>query len=100
MILVASGCVTCIVRLYNEKGEECFDRRVSATTKAMPMQECIPKNYTLVSEDQLFMLKQYITEQMFREKVYLQDKPKNRTFAFCENFSKNFFELTFKHVKK
>lgn len=67
---MASGCITAIVRLYDDKGNECFDRRGNATTKITSSQaDYIPKNYTLVSEDQLFMFKQYLHEQVHRERV-------------------------------
>lgn len=67
---VASGCVTCIVRLINERGEECVGRSQNDPF-SFPIrnEQQIPLNYNLVRNDKLFILDQYIKEAKFRENV-------------------------------
>uniref|UniRef100_A0A915EAG5 FHA domain-containing protein n=1 Tax=Ditylenchus dipsaci TaxID=166011 RepID=A0A915EAG5_9BILA len=67
---VASGCVTCIVRLINERGEECFDNR-SNSLIPMPAgrSDQIPLKYTLIRNDKLFIMDQYVKEARFRENL-------------------------------
>ena len=72
LIPVSSGCITCIVRLINEKGEECVNPRNSSTMqKPLPAVEHdrLPSDHTLISNDKLFMMTQYMKEAMFRESV-------------------------------
>uniref|UniRef100_A0A914H937 FHA domain-containing protein n=1 Tax=Globodera rostochiensis TaxID=31243 RepID=A0A914H937_GLORO len=67
---VASGCVTCIVRLINERGEECAERpKTEHGTVPLLLQQQIPHNYTLVRNDKLFILDQYIKEAKHRENL-------------------------------
>ncbi|KAI1715513.1 FHA domain-containing protein [Ditylenchus destructor] len=62
---VASGCVTCIVTLINEKGEECGDAGSSGSVSQMAADH--PSNlankYTLVRNDKLFVMDQYLLGQ-------------------------------------
>ncbi|KAH7729574.1 FHA domain-containing protein [Aphelenchoides avenae] len=72
---VSSGCITCIVRLINEKGEECVNPRNNSTMqKPLPAVENdrLPSDHTLISNDKLFMMTQYMKEAMFRESLLTQ----------------------------
>ncbi|KAI1724971.1 FHA domain-containing protein [Ditylenchus destructor] len=68
---VASGCVTCIVTLINEKGEECGDAGSAGSVSQMAADH--PSNlankYTLVRNDKLFVMDQYVKEAKFRENL-------------------------------
>ncbi|KAL3100405.1 hypothetical protein niasHS_001708 [Heterodera schachtii] len=64
---VASGCVTCIVRLLNERGEECAGRPKADNGTFPTLLQQIPPNYTLVKNEQLFILDQYVKEAQHRE---------------------------------
>lgn len=67
---VASGCITCIVRLLNERGEE-YPGRTQTDQYTFPIcnQQQVPLNYTLVRNDKFFILDQYIKEAKFRENL-------------------------------
>ncbi|CAK5050704.1 unnamed protein product [Meloidogyne enterolobii] len=67
---VASGCVTCIVRLTNEKGEEYVDRpQLDSFAFPIRNENQIPLNYTLVRNDKLFIFEQYLKEAKHRENL-------------------------------
>ncbi|KAL7072209.1 hypothetical protein ACQ4LE_008853 [Meloidogyne hapla] len=67
---VASGCVTCIVRLTNERGEEYADRpQLDSFAFPIRNENQIPLNYTLVRNDKLFIFEQYLKEAKHRENL-------------------------------
>uniref|UniRef100_A0A914KUB1 FHA domain-containing protein n=1 Tax=Meloidogyne incognita TaxID=6306 RepID=A0A914KUB1_MELIC len=67
---VASGCVTCIVRLTNERGEEYVDRpQLDSFAFPIRNENQIPLNYTLVRNDKLFIFEQYLKEAKHRENL-------------------------------
>jgi hypothetical protein len=69
LIPVASGCVTCIIRLINDRGEECAGRPQNDPFSQYRCDQQIPLNYTLIRNDKFFVLDQYIKEAKFRENV-------------------------------
>ncbi|KAI6187268.1 FHA domain-containing protein [Aphelenchoides besseyi] len=69
---VASGCITCIVRLIDERGEECIGMTEENPLSArMPhgFAESVPNNCTVVNNEKLFLMSQYMKEAVFREKL-------------------------------
>jgi hypothetical protein len=68
---VASGCITCIVRLIDERGEECLGNEENSLNNRLPMNfmERIPSNCVLVTHEKLFKMSQYMKEAQFREQV-------------------------------
>ncbi|KAI6239636.1 FHA domain-containing protein [Aphelenchoides fujianensis] len=69
---VASGCITCILRLVDERGEECLGPPEENPLSArMPHSfgESVPHNCSLISNEKLFVMSQYMKEAMHREKM-------------------------------
>ncbi|KAI6236338.1 FHA domain-containing protein [Aphelenchoides besseyi] len=69
---VASGCITCIVRLIDERGEECIgvtDENPLSARMPHGFAESVPNNCTVVNNEKLFLMSQYMKEAVFREKL-------------------------------
>lgn len=64
--LVASGCITCMVRLFNERGEETQEKKYAISTNVNDQTQL---KYTLIRNDKLFLMDQYMKEALFRENV-------------------------------
>ncbi|KAI6239692.1 FHA domain-containing protein [Aphelenchoides fujianensis] len=66
------GCITCILRLVDERGEECLGPPEENPLSArMPhaFGESVPHNCSLISNEKLFVMSQYMEEAKHREKL-------------------------------
>ncbi|CAD5226100.1 unnamed protein product [Bursaphelenchus xylophilus] len=69
---VASGCITCVIKLIDDKGKELLPdipNGVLTRPSVSVAHEEIPPNHTLISNEKLFLLSQYMKEINFREKL-------------------------------
>jgi pSer/pThr/pTyr-binding forkhead associated (FHA) protein len=71
---VACGCTICIVRLIDERGEECIGNEETSLNERLPMNfmERLPTNCTLITHEKLFKLSQYMKEAAYREQLFTE----------------------------
>ncbi|KAI6175281.1 FHA domain-containing protein [Aphelenchoides bicaudatus] len=71
---VACGCTISIVRLIDERGEECVGSDETSLNERLPLNfmERLPTNCTLITHEKLFKLSQYMKEAQYREQLFTE----------------------------